>query len=71
MESQSESVERIRHEREALAQHLNELESIVREEPRRWFFDNLPRFIGGAFGASLLVGFVTANRRTQSVPRRR
>lgn len=63
MSSQSETVDRIRQERESLARHLDELETVVREKPRRWFYDNLPRIVASSFGASLLIGFATANRR--------
>jgi hypothetical protein len=69
-ETRSAAIERIHREREVLAKNLNELESLVRQEPKRWFLDNLPRIMAGAFGTSALLGFMVANRRVQRLPRR-
>jgi hypothetical protein len=67
MGSESNAIaEHIRDEREQLGRDLRELESMVREEPRRWFNDNLPRIVVTAFGAFFLIGFFGANRRRRS-----
>jgi hypothetical protein len=55
--------ERIEAEREELGKDIQEIESRVREEPRRWLEMNLPRLAGAAFGMFFLIGFASARRR--------
>jgi hypothetical protein len=66
MGSQSNAIaEHIREEREQLGRDLDELQSIVREQPKRWVDENLPRFLGITFGAFFLIGLLGADRRVR------
>ena len=58
-------VEHIREEREELGRDIRQLEAIVRDEPKRYLHQNLPRFLGIVFGALFLIGFAMTSRRTR------
>ncbi len=58
--------EHIRDEREQLSRDLEELQTMVRQEPKRWLDENLPRMLGIAFGAFFLIGLATADRRVRT-----
>lgn len=65
MGAQSNAIaEHIREERDELGRDIRDLEAMVREEPKRYLHQNLPRFIGIVFGALFLIGFALANRRS-------
>jgi hypothetical protein len=55
--------EHIRLEREELGRDIRELDSLVREEPKRWLQENLGRIAAATFGALLLLGFMITSRR--------
>jgi hypothetical protein len=64
MGAQSNAIaEHIRLEREELGRDIRELDSLVREEPKRWLQENLGRIAAASFGALLLIGFVITSRR--------
>jgi len=64
MGAQSNAIaEHIRLEREELGRDIRELDSLVREEPKRWLQENLGRIVAASFGALLLIGFVITSRR--------
>lgn len=66
MGSQSNAItNHIREERERLGRDLDELQSMVRQEPKRWLDENLPRILGIAFGAFFLIGLTSADRRVR------
>jgi len=55
--------EHIRLQREELGRDIRELDSLVREEPKRWLQENLGRIAAATFGALLLLGFMITSRR--------
>lgn len=66
MGSQSNALaEHIRNEREELGRDIKQLETMMREEPKRWFNRNLPRILATAFGVFFLIGLTGASRRVR------
>jgi len=64
MGAQSNAIaEHIRLEREELGRNIQELDSLVRAEPRRWLQENLGRIAVASFSALLLIGFMITSRR--------
>ena len=54
----------IEQEREQLTQDIRQLETQVREEPKRFFRENAWQILGIAFAACFVIGFLSTRSRS-------